>query len=237
MNRLQLQQFAVCYLVYATNYFARKPLSVVRGDLVRNEVLDVQTISIVETGFLLAYAVGQFCVGAALVKIGRRRYAALSMIVAGTSCALFAVNAAQRDGSTVLTVALWSLNGLGCAGLFPLLSGAMAPFWPAAQFGSVLGLWTTCQQLGGVLGGALPAALLSVPVATSAWWAIATGWTGAFVLPGIICALAGGGQLERSHFSPLGWGGRLGKMDGGAGYRKLILNQGQLDVAFPVLNG
>ena len=85
--------FALTWVSYASYYFTRKNLSVVKSRL--HETLDISTTALgtIETLYLAAYALGQFLSGALGDKIGARKLLISGML--GTALAAFCVCASS----------------------------------------------------------------------------------------------------------------------------------------------
>jgi sugar phosphate permease len=132
---------------------------VVKFSLLEDETLvgmSPGALNVVETAFLLLYAVGQFAIG----PLGDRFGAKPLLIIAFVGAAgLMAACGSAKSASVLATV--WGLNGLVQGGVFPLNMKALAPWLGKASRGAVLGLWTTCQQVGGVASTALTGYLAS----------------------------------------------------------------------------
>lgn len=65
-----LRQFSISYLAYLVIYCARKPFSVVKAALQDDIGLTLSSITTIETGFLLTYALGMFFLVSFAEKVG-----------------------------------------------------------------------------------------------------------------------------------------------------------------------
>lgn len=154
--RLQLRAFALTWLSYASYYFTRKNLSVVKSRL--HETLQISTTELgsIETLYLASYAAGQFASGALGDRIGARKLLAIGMI--GSAAATFVFGAS----STVLPFALaFAVNGFLQSTGWSGNVKAMQPFFSSQSRGRVMGLWTTNYQAGGLLATAVATFLLT----------------------------------------------------------------------------
>ena len=154
--QLQLRVFALTWVSYASYYFTRKNLSVVKSRL--HETLDISTTALgtIETLYLAAYALGQFLSGALGDKIGARKLLISGML--GTALAAFVFGAS----STVVPFALaFFVNGLVQSSGWSGNVKAMQPFFSSQSRGRVMGIWTTNYQAGGLLATALATYLLT----------------------------------------------------------------------------
>ena len=167
--------FAVTWLAYATYYLGRKGFSVTKARIAKDMGLSASALAGIDTGYLAAYALGQFVSGALGDRIGARRLLALGMWGAAATCALFGVS----HSLTGLFVA-FVLNGFAQSTGWPGSTKAIAEWVPRERRGAVMGLWCTCYQIGGI-------------VAT--WWATwllaRHGWRSAFFGPALAIAAVG----------------------------------------------
>src|SRR5712691_1860955 len=99
--------FAVTWLAYATYYLGRKGFSVTKARIRRELGVGEGTLATIDTGYLAAYAVGQFLNGLIGDRIGARRLVSFGMLAAAVTCAAFGAG----TGATALFVA-FTLNGL-----------------------------------------------------------------------------------------------------------------------------
>ena len=82
---LQLRVFALTWVGYASYYFTRKNLSVVKSRLHVTLHISTTALGAVETLYLAAYALGQFVSGAVGDRIGARKLLTIGML--GTALA------------------------------------------------------------------------------------------------------------------------------------------------------
>lgn len=113
-------------------------------------------LNVVETAFLLLYAVGQFAIGPLGDRFGAKPLLIFAFIGAAGLMA-----ACGSASTSVWLASAWGVNGLLQGGVFPLNMKALAPWLDKSSRGAVLGLWTTCQQVGGVASTALTGYLAS----------------------------------------------------------------------------
>src|SRR5882672_11190910 len=85
--------FALTWIAYATYYLGRKGISVCKVDLQQRFALSNVTLGYIDTGYLAAYAVGQFLWGSIGDRLGPRRLVGFGMLCAAAACALFGLSA------------------------------------------------------------------------------------------------------------------------------------------------
>lgn len=165
--------YGVTWLSYATYYFGRKGLSVAKATLETS--LGKASLYGVETAYLTAYALGQYLSGWMGDRVGARRLLGYGMLASAAACFAFG----SSTGGTLFLVAMFA-NGLAQSTGWPGNVKAMAEWTPPARRGAVMGLWSTCYQVGGIVATSAAAA------AVRAW-----GWPWAFKGPAVAIALVG----------------------------------------------
>ena len=151
----QIRIFIATWLAYAGYYFCRKAFYVVKADLA--EELDLTTIHLAHLGtaYLLAYMVGQF----SSAFFGRRLGPKLLLLV-GMGISL-CCNVVFGMANSFWTVMLFlAINGLAQGTGWPGCIGSLAYWFRREKRGSVLGVWSTCYQLGSVMATSFAAYLL-----------------------------------------------------------------------------
>ncbi len=151
----QVRIFIATWLAYAGYYFCRKAFYVVKADLA--DELDLTTIHLAHLGtaYLVAYMVGQF----SSAFWGRRLGPKLLLLVGmGISvCCNLVFGIANGFWTVMLFLAL---NGLAQGTGWPGCIGSLAHWFRREKRGSVLGVWSTCYQLGSVMATSFAAYLL-----------------------------------------------------------------------------
>jgi sugar phosphate permease len=143
-------------LSYASLYLCRKGVAVSKARLVSDLAISERTLAVIDTAYLLTYALGQFASGAGVGRFGGRRVIALGLV--GSALACFAFGASSTGW---VLVVCFALNGLFQATGWPAGTSIMAGWYPARERGAAMGLWSTNYQAGGLLGTALATLLLA----------------------------------------------------------------------------
>ncbi|MBW2736826.1 MAG: MFS transporter, partial [Deltaproteobacteria bacterium] len=164
ITRWRLSIFISTWLSYAGYYFCRKPFYNAKGTL--NEDLGFSTTQLanIGTGYLTTYAVGQFSSAAVGTWLGPRKMVLMGMMV---SLLTNATMGSWAGFASLLSMML--LNGLAQATGWPGNIGVMAAWTRRDERGTVMGVWSTCYQVGGLLASFLAAYLIG-----------AQGWRAAF---------------------------------------------------------
>ena len=146
---------AATWLSYAGYYFCRKPFYKAKATLHKQVGLSTAALGWVGFGYLAAYCCGQFFAAALGTRIGPRR-----MVLGGMGVSVLcnlAAGSLAGFGPLLLTM---TLNGLVQATGWPGNVGTMAAWTHREERGTVMGLWSTCYQLGGLLAGVFASLLV-----------------------------------------------------------------------------
>ncbi|MET0592107.1 MAG: MFS transporter [Polyangiaceae bacterium] len=168
--------FGATWLAYATYYLGRKGLSVSKARVVRELGIGEGTLAAIDTGYLGAYAIGQFVSGLIGDRIGARRLVSIGMLFAAITCAAFG---AATTGTMMLVA--FTLNGFAQSTGWPGTTKGMAEWTPPERRGAVMGLWCTSYQIGGIVATWFCTLMLGH-----------YGWRSAFFGPAIAIAIVGG---------------------------------------------
>lgn len=168
--------FGATWLAYATYYLGRKGLSVSKARVVRELGIGEGTLAAIDTGYLGAYAIGQFVSGLVGDRIGARRLVSIGMLFAAVTCAAFG---AATTGTMMLLA--FTLNGFAQSTGWPGTTKGMAEWTAPQRRGAVMGLWCTSYQVGGIVATWFCTLMLSH-----------YGWRSAFFGPAVAIAIVGG---------------------------------------------
>ncbi len=155
----QTRIFASTWLAYAGYYFCRKALYVAKAKGGIGDALGLSSMDLAQIGtvFLVGYAIGQF----ASAWLGRRLGPKV-LLLTGMGLSLLC-NAAFGLSNGFWTVALFmAINGMAQGTGWPGCIGSLGHWFRRETRGSILGLWSTCYQLGSIAATAFAAWLLSV---------------------------------------------------------------------------
>jgi sugar phosphate permease len=161
------------WLAYASYYLGRKGFSASKHSLKSAGLLDTQALGAIDTAYLAAYSLGQFGSGVLGDRIGARRLIGFGLLASAALCAAFgSVSGALWFGL------LFTLNGVAQATGWPGTTRAMAEWTTPRNRGAVMGLWSTCYQVGPFLAGPFAGILIA-----------RYGWRSAFHVPALLMAL------------------------------------------------
>jgi sugar phosphate permease len=145
----------VSWLAYASSYLGRKGFSAVKKPLQADLGLTTVQLGLIDTGFLGAYALGQFVTGVLADRWGARRVVGVGLLGSAVACALFGLSR-----SAGLLIACFALNGLFQATGWPGNTRVVAEWTPTEHRGRVMSRWSTCYQVGGFVAMPLAVALV-----------------------------------------------------------------------------
>jgi len=149
--------FAITYLSYVGIYFARKPMSVLKPVLQEEMGMTRAGLGLVDTAMLAAYAMGQIALGQVTRFVSTRTLLTLSFLVSGICTALMGTCQTSNGMAGFAAV-----TGLASSPANPLLVLLVADLFPPHMRASVVGLWQTSAQVGGIAANNLAAAVLGL---------------------------------------------------------------------------
>lgn len=161
---LQIRTLIILYVTYGLFYFPRKADSVVKTSLHEVEGFSLGAISAADTVYLLTYSTMMFISGVVGSRFKSNRVLAVGLC--GISACSF-MKAHVTTSSTAycaLQMMHAVFQSLGFPACIRLLS-----VWITTDRGLVMGLWMTCQSLGGILGAILATHFLGKGSAHGAW--------------------------------------------------------------------
>jgi sugar phosphate permease len=167
--------FGITWIAYASYYLGRKGISVCKVDLQSRFGFSAATLGYIDTGYLAAYACGQFFWGTVGDRMGSRWLLGLGMLAAAAACTMFGLSAAFP-----MFFVAFTLNGLFQSTGWPGTVKAMGAFFDKTRRGAVMGVWGTCYQAGGL-----------VATAIATFFLIRWGWQWAFFGPAAMIAGVG----------------------------------------------
>ena len=173
MPAWRVRIFVSTWLAYAGFYFCRRPFYAVKSTLGEERGWDASTLGTIGMVYLLVYAVGQFASGALGTRFGPRQ-----VLLAGMALSVAASIGFGVSGSLAVFVVLMALNGLAQATGWSTTVGTMAQWFPRAERGSVMGVWSTCYQLGPIAATAL-----------ASWMLVRGGYDASFFAGAVVLAI------------------------------------------------
>ncbi|MFJ5957272.1 MFS transporter [Paenarthrobacter sp. NPDC092416] len=147
LRKWQFRIFALSWLAYAAFYFPRSAFSAAKVGILDEGFLSRQTLGLLDSAYLAAYAVGQFVWGACAEKYGTRVVVAGGMIMAGVAALLMGVIPAAA-----FFLPLMITQGLAQSTGWSALSKNIASFFTISKRGRAMGFFSTSYAFGGLAG-------------------------------------------------------------------------------------
>lgn len=167
----QLRIFGLLWTGYASYYLARLNFAVAQPLIQAEMGWTATQIGWIPSIYAACYAAGQFINGQLGERFGARRMMTTALVVAAITNALFSV-----VDSYPAMLALWAVNGYAQSAGWSLVVKTISNWTTSKRRGLVVGLISTCYQVGHVLSWLLAGALCD-----SDW-----GWRSAFLVPSLI---------------------------------------------------
>eukprot|EP00760_Papus_ankaliazontas_P029238 PhM_4_TR4171/c1_g1_i1/m.50445/K13783/SLC37A1_2; MFS transporter, OPA family, solute carrier family 37 (glycerol-3-phosphate transporter), member 1/2 len=150
------------YVAYVICIMGRKPVSITRADM--STVVSPFVSGWIDTAFLASYSAGQFVYVSLRGHVPIRYLLGVSLIGSAACVWVFG-----RLETPELMLFVWGLNGIFQSIGWPSCMAIVTPWIAPAERGWIMGVWGSCQAVGGIVGNWLCAYLLGV-----------SGWRGAF---------------------------------------------------------
>ena len=150
LRQWRYRVFAATWLSYFGFYFCRKPFFVAKAQFQESFGWDEVMSSNITVAYLIAYAIGQFLAGWAGNRFGPRRVLLAGMGVSIACNVVFGFASAPSLFAGVLIVL-----GFAQATGWSNNVGTMANWFQRSERGTVMGVWATNFQVGGVAATAL----------------------------------------------------------------------------------
>lgn len=177
IQRWRMQIFAITWLAYAAFYFTRKAFSVAKLGIAEDPdfTLDKMAMANLDAIYLGAYAVGQFTWGMLADRFGPRLVVLGGLLISAAAALVMGSYATFPIFASCMLI-----QGLAQSTGWAGLCKNIGSFFPAAQRGRVLGLWSSCYAFGG---------LVASPFA--GWWAytLVGTWHAAFFSSAAVVAV------------------------------------------------
>ena len=165
--------WGVTWAAYASYYLGRKGFSAAKKTIRDTLGVSEGALGLIDTGYLAAYALGQFASGYLGDRVGARRLISAGLLASAVICAVFG----SMNGALAFGV-LFFINGLAQSTGWPGTTRAMAEWTTPENRGTVMAFWSTCYQVGGIVATAFAGYMIR-----------AHGWRFAFYGPALVMAV------------------------------------------------
>jgi len=147
-RKTKARAFGLTWLSYATYYLTRKNFDVAKAGMQTELGISTPMLGNINMVYSIGYAGGQFLSGFLADRVGPRRVLAIGMVCTAGLSVLFGMSSLP-----LLFLVLWALNGLAQSTGWPSNVKGMTPFFSRVGRGAVMGVWTTCYVVGGLVAG------------------------------------------------------------------------------------
>jgi sugar phosphate permease len=170
----QVRIFSLLWMAYASYYLCRLNFAAAQPAILEEFPTWTQwQIGFIPSVYAAVYAVGQFVNGQLAERFGARIMMTSALVVAALANIAFS----QVDSYTPMLV-LWGINGWAQSAGWSLVVATMACWTPTARRGMVIGLISTCYQVGNVISWLVAGYLTATYDWRAAFWV-----PGLFLLP------------------------------------------------------
>lgn len=143
------------YLSYFFYYFGRKYFGILTPTLIEEGILSKNEIGLIQTGYLIIYAIGQFVSGALGDKYGARKLIFIGMFTSGIAALVIGI----FPFFGVIFVA-YAINGLAQSTGWSNNCKLITNWVPHSKRGRVMGVWMTCYVTGSIAANTLTGHLM-----------------------------------------------------------------------------
>ncbi|CAD5124449.1 DgyrCDS12731 [Dimorphilus gyrociliatus] len=166
----QIVIFVLGWVAYASTYFLRKPLGVIKVDLKSELLFSKSQLGWLDAALLFPYAMSQMFLGAVGDRFGARRTFAITLFISALSMITFG-----NWSSFYILVTLLFINGAAQAHCWPNCGKILGTWFSDKSRNSIFGLFGASAFVGGIVGTTLAVFLQAK-----------YGWRNVFVLPSLI---------------------------------------------------
>lgn len=171
LRRWQIQVFWLLWTGYASYYLCRVNFAVAQPEILKEfPTWTAAQIGLIPSVYAAFYAVGQFINGQLGERWGARRMMTVAMVVAALTNLAFGF-----ASSFGLMLVLWAINGYAQSAGWSLVVKTLTNWTTVKRRGLMIGLISTCYQVGNVLSWLLAGVLCE-----------SMGWRAAFLVPSLI---------------------------------------------------
>jgi OPA family sugar phosphate sensor protein UhpC-like MFS transporter len=166
LRHWQFRIFGLLWTSYAAYYLCRVNFAVAQPAILR-EFTDWTSTQVgwIPSVYAAAYAIGQFVNGQLAERWGARKMMTVAMIIAAGTNALF-----SQTSSFPVMLVLWGLNGYAQSAGWSLVVKTLTNWTTVQRRGTMVGLISTCYQVGNVVSWLLAGQLCDSLDWRAAFW-------------------------------------------------------------------
>ena len=168
----QFRIFSLLWTGYASYYLCRVNFAVAQPEILKEfPTWTAAQIGMIPSVYAAFYAVGQFVNGQLGERFGARRMMTIAMVIAAATNLLF-----STTSSYAMMLVLWGFNGYAQSAGWSLVVKTLSNWTSSKRRGTLIGLVSTCYQVGNVVSWLLAGLLCDSSL----------GWRAAFWVPSLI---------------------------------------------------
>jgi sugar phosphate permease len=122
------------------------------GSWFGSETETVQKLALMDTLFMIAYAIGLFVAGYIEDRVNKRHALVVGMTVSGILTAGVGALGWMQVHDSLPWLLVWTANGLVQASGWPATVAVMGNWFDKTERGALLGLWSGCSSVGNIVG-------------------------------------------------------------------------------------
>ena len=166
----QRRVFSLIWMSYASYYLGRMNFAAAQPEILNEfPTWTKAQVGLIPSVYSVFYATGQFVNGQIGSRYGARIMMTIGLVMIGICNVLY-----STTSSYSLMLVLWAVNGYCQSIGWPMVVQSMATWFRVGRRGTMMGLISTCYQVGNVSAWLL-----------SGWLVSEYGWRMAFLVPGI----------------------------------------------------
>jgi len=149
-SKRQILTYVLTWTIYASAYLLRKPLGVIKTDLISIYNLSPQVLGWLDSCYLLPYAFFSIIFGNLGDKYGNRKILTCCLICMGLSMISFGYWSSPMAFAILLFI-----NGSAQANLWSNCVKSLSDWYEPEKRATIFGIWGTCIFAGGIMGTTL----------------------------------------------------------------------------------
>jgi OPA family sugar phosphate sensor protein UhpC-like MFS transporter len=175
-RRWGIRVFASITLGYTVFYLTRLPTSVAKDPMIGAGVLSINGAGVLDSVFLITYAVGKTINGFLADRASVRRLFATALLVSALANLVFG-----SASSLLVFLPIWVINGWVQSVGVPVSGVVMATWFPSRQLGTRYSIWSMAHHLGEGLTLLVTAQLIELASGFGE-----DAWRAAFIIPALV---------------------------------------------------
>ena len=189
-RRLRWQVFAGIFFGYAAYYFVRANFDLAQKGLIEAGMYTKAELGVIGTAAGLAYGLSKFFMATISDRSNPRVFLPFGLLLSGLCMTMMGLMPWATSGILVMWVLIF-LNGWFQGMGWPPCGRTMVHWWSKSERGTIVSIWNTAHNLGGMVPGAMVLLASAIYFSTHGVEATAKDvWQQALYYPGIAAMIA-----------------------------------------------